>query len=110
MAAGKGWGASFKGQHWNLQGNRSSVSTLRDGPVNINSSSYFCFSVIMAFPGGSNSKESARNAEDPSSIPGSGRFPGEGNGNPLPYSCLENPNDRGAWLEDGATVRGLAKS
>ena len=80
VAAGKAWGASFKGKHWNLQGTRSPVSTLRDGPVNINSSSYFCFSVNMAFPGGSNSKESARNAGDLSSIPGSGRSPGEGNG------------------------------
>ena len=43
------------------------------------------------------SKESACNAEDPASIPGSGRSPGEGNGNPLQYSCLENPMDRGAW-------------
>ena len=42
-------------------------------------------------PGGSNGKASAYNAGDPGSIPGSGRFPGEGNGNPLQYSCLENP-------------------
>ena len=42
-------------------------------------------------------KESACNAEDPGWIPGSGRSPGEGNGNPLQYSCLENPMDRGAW-------------
>ena len=41
------------------------------------------------------------------SIPGSGRFPGEGNGNPLQYSCLENPTDRGDWR---ATVHGVAKS
>ena len=44
----------------------------------------------------SDSKESACNAGDLGSIPGSGRFPGEGNGNPLQYSCLENPMDRGA--------------
>ena len=44
---------------------------------------------------------------DLGSIPGSGRFPGEGNGNPLQYSCLENPMDRGAWW---ATVHGVAKS
>ena len=50
----------------------------------------------MGFPGGSDSKEFARNEGDPSSIPGSGRSPGEGNGNPLQYSCLENPVDRGA--------------
>ena len=49
------------------------------------------------FPGGSDDKESAYNAEDLSSIPGSGRFPGEGNGYLLQYSCLENPMDREAW-------------
>ena len=49
------------------------------------------------FPGGSDSKASAYNAGDPGSIPGLGRSPGEGNGNPLQYSCLENPMDRGAW-------------
>ena len=48
------------------------------------------------FPGGSDSKASAYNAEDLGSIPGSGRS-GEGNGNPLQYSCLENPMDREAW-------------
>ena len=48
-------------------------------------------------PGGSNGKESACNAGDPSLIPGLGRSPGEGNGNPLQYSCLENSKDRGAW-------------
>ena len=49
------------------------------------------------FPGGSEVKASACNAGDPGSIPGSGRSPGEGNGNPLQYSCLENPMDGGAW-------------
>ena len=49
------------------------------------------------FPGGSDSKASAYSAGDLGSIPGSGRPPGEGNGNPLQYSCLENPKDRGAW-------------
>ena len=48
-------------------------------------------------PGGSNSKESACNVGDMSSIPGSGRSPGEGNGNPLQFSCLENSMDGGAW-------------
>ena len=51
----------------------------------------------MGFLGGSDSKESACNAGDPGSIPGLGRFPGEGNGYPLQYSCLENSMDRGAW-------------
>ena len=47
----------------------------------------------MGFPGGSEGKASACNAGDPDSIPGSGRSPGEGNGNPLQCSCLENPRD-----------------
>ena len=47
-------------------------------------------STYMGFPGGSEVKASARNAGDLGSIPGSGRSPGEGNGNPLQYSCLEN--------------------
>ena len=51
----------------------------------------------MGFPGGSESKESACNAGDLGSIPGSGRSPREDNGNPLQYSCLKNPMDRGAW-------------
>ena len=58
-------------------------------------------------PDGSVGKESAGNVEDPGSIPGWGRSPGEGNGNPLQYSCLENSMDRGAcW----AAVHGVAKS
>ena len=51
--------------------------------------------------------ESACNAQDPGSVPGSGRSSGEGNGNPLEYSCLEKSTDRGAWQ---ATVHGVAKS
>ena len=51
----------------------------------------------ICFPGGSVSKASAYNVGDLGSIPGSGRSPGEGNGNPLQYSCLENPMDRGTW-------------
>ena len=52
---------------------------------------------ILGFPGSSDGKVSACNAGDPGSIPGSGRSPGEGKGNPLQYSCLENSMDRGAW-------------
>ena len=52
---------------------------------------------IHYFPGGSEIKASASNTGDLGSIPGSGRSPGEGNGNPLQYSCLENAMDRGAW-------------
>ena len=62
---------------------------------------------ILDFPGGSDRKVSAYNAGDLGSIPGSGRFPGEGNGNPLQYSCLENPMDGGTWQ---ATAHGVAKS
>ena len=61
----------------------------------------------MDFSGGSDGKASAYNAGDPGSIPGLGRSPGEGNGNPLQYSCLENPIDGGAWW---ATVHGITKS
>ena len=49
------------------------------------------------FPGGSDSKVSVYNAGDMGSVPGLGRFPVEGNGHPLQYSCLENPMDEGAW-------------
>ena len=59
------------------------------------------------FPSGSGSKEAACNAGDPGSIPGSGKSPGEGNGNPLHYSCLENPMDREAWR---AAVHGTEKN
>ena len=62
---------------------------------------------LLGFPGGSDGKESAYNAGDLGLIPGSGRFPGEGNGDPLQYSYLENPMDRGAWQ---TTVPEVAKS
>ena len=55
-----------------------------------------CIMKNVGFPGDSDGKESARNAEDQGSIPGSGRSPGEGNGNPFQYSCLENSMARGA--------------
>ena len=61
----------------------------------------------MGFLGGSESKESTCNAGDLGSIPGLGRSPGVGHGNPLPYSCLENHMDRGAWQD---TVHGVTKS
>ena len=63
-------------------------------------------SVSAGFPGDSDGKESACNAGDPGSIPGSGRSPGEGNGYPIQCSCLENPTDRGAWRD---TVHGAAE-
>ena len=55
----------------------------------------------MDFPGGSDGKVSVYNAGDLGLIPGLGRIPGEGNGNPLQYSCLENPTDGGAWCPWG---------
>ena len=59
------------------------------------------FSACTPFPGGSEVKNLPANAGDPGSVPGLGRSPGEGNGNPLQYSCLENPMDRGAWWSMG---------
>ena len=53
------------------------------------------YKIYFDFPGGLDGKASAHNVGDPGSIPGLGRSPGEGNGNPLQYSCLENPMDRG---------------
>ena len=53
--------------------------------------------LLADFPGGSDGKASAHNVGDPGLIPGSGRSPGRGNGNPLQYSCLENSKDRDAW-------------
>ena len=60
----------------------------------------------MFYGRSSDGKESACNAGEPGSIPGLGRSPGEGNGNPLQYSCLDNPKDRGDWQ---ATVHGVAR-
>ena len=60
----------------------------------------------LGFPHSSVGKESACNAGDHDSILGFGRSPGDGNGNPLHYSCLENPMDRGAWQ---ATVHGVSR-
>ena len=62
--------------------------------------------IQLGFPGGLVMKNLPINAGDSGSIPGSGRSLGEGNGNPLQYSCLENPRDRGVWW---ATVPGVAK-
>ena len=62
---------------------------------------------LGGFPAGSDGKASACNAGDLGSIPGLGRSPGEGNGTPLQYSCLENPMDGGAWW---AKVHVVAKS
>ena len=72
-----------------------------DGSQNLNAcKEIWC---TLGFPGGTEVKASACNVGDLGSIPGWGKSPGEGNGNPLQYSCLENPMDRGAWW---ATVQG----
>ena len=63
--------------------------------------------LLLDFPGGSDSTASAYNVGDPGSIPGSERSPGEGNGTPFQYFCLENPMDGGAWQ---ATVHGVTKN
>ena len=65
-----------------------------------------CYRGVEGLPGGSEVKASASNAGDPGLIPGLGRSLGEGNGNPLQYSCLKNPMYRGAWQ---ATVNGDQK-
>ena len=62
--------------------------------------------MLKGFPDGSDGKESACNVGDLGLIPGLGRSPGEGNGNPLQYFCLENPMDRGAWK---ATTMGVTR-
>ena len=64
------------------------------------------FDITLDFPGGSDGKASAYSAGDLGSIPGSGRSSGEGNGDPLQYSCLENFIDRGSWW---AAVHGVAE-
>ena len=93
--------------------------TLLLSPVTSTTGYCFCFCSIPSFflqlflhwspalPGGSDGKASAYNAGDPGLIPGSRRSSGEGNGNPLQYSCLENPMDGGDWL---ATVLGVTKN
>ena len=68
-------------------------------------STHFNATMKVGFPGGSDSKESACKAGDPGPISGSGRSPGEENGYPLKYSCLENPKNREAWW---AIVHGAA--
>ena len=68
---------------------------------------FFCHSLTRDFPRGLEGKASACNEGNLGSIPGIGRSPGEGNGNLLQYSCLENPTDRGVWQ---VTVHGVAKS
>ena len=86
------------------------VLLVNDIIISLNVSKFLICKIIVLnpwWPGDSNSKESAPNVGDPSSIPGVGRSPGEENGKALQYSCLENPMDRGAWR---ATVHMDAES
>ena len=87
-------------ERWDGEGR----GTLERADVHIIMADLHC---CLGFPDGSDSKETACNAGDTGSIPELERSPGEGNGNPLQYSCLENSMDRGAlW----ATVHGVAQS
>ena len=83
------------------------ISLLSKGLSRVFPSTSLKASILWCLPGGSEVKASAWNAGDLGSIPGSGRSPGEGNGNPLQYSCLENPTDRRAWW---AIVHKVTKS
>ena len=78
---------------WLLLGERFFFKNIYRRAININ----MHFPRAMGFPGGSDGTESSSSAGDLGSIPESGRPPGEGNGNPLQYSCLENSMNRGAW-------------
>ena len=85
------------GGGWQIQRVPSRILVLKGmGDNRITISHNYSF-IFMGFPGGSDGKASAYNAGDLGSIPGLERSPGEGNGNPLQYSCLENPMDQGAW-------------
>ena len=88
----------------------SGLSVIQEMKINLNFSLSILIKLIQVFykySGGSDNEESVLNAGDLGSIPGSGRSLGEWNGNPLQYSSLENPMDRGVWR---TTVHGVAKS
>ena len=78
-------------------GGREILGAPREPIFNSSSTVYIALTLYVGFPGGSDSKESACNVGDMGLILGLGRSPGEGNGNPLQYSCLENSMDRGGW-------------
>ena len=94
---------------WDITGQTDQEAKPNVDPLSYNKESSFFIPTLNSygFPGGSEDKASACKAGDPGSIPGLGRSPGEGNGNPLQYSSLENPMDRGAWR---ATVHRVSKS
>ena len=73
------------------------MSDAEQGPMGLLGTGVILSRFLEGFPGCTSGKESASSAGDPGSIPGLRRSPREGTGNPLQYSCLENPMDRGAW-------------
>ena len=89
----------FAGQQWRHRHREQTYGHRlgSEGEAGMNGESNMEAYIIMGFPGGSDSKASACNAGDQGLIPGPGRSPGEGNGNPIQYSCLENSMDWGAW-------------
>ena len=89
LEKGKSYSLQYSGLENSLDSTVHGVTNSRAGLSN--------FHFHLGFPGGSDGRASACNAGDPGSIPGLGRCPGEGNSNPLQYSCLENPMDGGAW-------------
>ena len=86
---------------------KPNLTQFQSEPFGDKTADYWLLPFLKGFPGGSDGKESACNVGDLGLIPGSGRSPGEGNGYPLQYFCLENPMERGAWR---ATVGGVTKS
>ena len=86
------WNAGLDEAQTGIKIARRNINNLRYEQLN-----WTELNVPLGFPGGSDGKVSAYNAGNPGSIPGLGGSPGEGNGNPFQYSCLENPMDRGAW-------------
>ena len=101
MSLSKLWGLVTDREAW-----RAAVHGLTKTQTRLSNWTELWARFQFIFPDGSDDEESACNAGDPDSIPGLGRFPGEGNGNPLQYSCLKNPMDRGAWQ---ATVQQVTK-
>ena len=100
----KGFSETWNFQFWNQNSLRPLSWSAHQASGSCTSSA--AFPAVPVFPHSSVGKESACSAGDLGSIPGLGRYPGEGNGNPLQYSCLENPMDRGTWQ---TTVYGVAR-
>ena len=101
------WVSEFHTNEWKIPQYMLITLTCLLAPAGTTTNVIIISSTIMVFPGSSVGKESACNAGDPGSIPEMERYPGEGNGYPLQYSCLGNPMDRGAWP---AIVHGVPKS